>query len=390
MKSTIKNFEVLSTFTNRGANQFSPFTIIISHADADGIVSAGLMSRTLEAIGQSHVVFASMDPTQRMTDDLISEAINNYVPETCEELNLIISDRDICSPHYIAVYGINNVIWCDHHKSSIEKFKSLINQYSESNVISYVTEVSTESGATMVLKAAKDIVEQDILNYDIEKPMALTPHIVEMEQWEKVTALWDTFTWKKGPSDFITQSDIDKAVNLSKASFVLPAPMLFDLVSNGGFEEYYDKIQFTASIYQYKLDKAIEEALDRSTKYTLFNESNKMGVLVSRDVPSQFISLFADHVFETQSDVDYVILVSNGLVSTRVRQSFDFDASAVMVSLGALCYSSGGGHAKAAGCKYKDVKPVYNETPDEDIKFVVNNIFNIIKCSSGYHKEGEL
>lgn len=388
MKLTIKNFEVLTTFTNKRANQFSSFTIIISHADADGIVSAGLMSRTLTAIEQSHVVLTSMDPTQRMTDDLIVEAINNYVPETCEDLKVIISDRDICSPHYIAAYEINNVIWCDHHKSSIEKFRSLIDQYTV-NVRPYITEISTESGATMVLKAAKDIVEQDVLNYDIEKPMALTPHIVEMKQWEKVTALWDTFTWKKGPSDFITQSDIDKAVNLSKASFILPAPMLFDLVTNGGFEEYYDKIQFTASIYQYKLVKAIEEALDRSTKYTLFNESNRMGVLVSRDVPSQFISLFADHVFETQSDIDYVILVSNGLVSTRVRQTFDFDASAVMVSLGALCYSSGGGHAKAAGCKYKDVKPD-NETPDEDIKFIVNNIFNIIKSSSGYHREGEL
>ena len=393
-----QNFEILFKYDIYEGQHTRPFpnhyTAIISHGDADGIVSAALMSKTLSRLYQPHMVIISMDPTQAMTDAMLTEALRN-APFGITHYNIIVCDRDLASPFIIAHNQVHNVVWCDHHKTSIEKFEAVKDSYNTLALKTFLTKDPTESAATVVMRASYQILCNDILEfgYDIKlKPTNIDYLFTPMQRWAKITALWDTFTWKKGPNEeaHITELDIEKATTLSKASYVLPARMLFDLVVREEFEDCYSNLKFAASIYQFRLDKAIEEAIEKSQRFNLFRDADVdgtvIGGLVTKDVPSQYISLFADHIFETMKDVQYVVVISNGLVSTRVQQSCSLDTSAIMKEVGSICGFSGGGHPKAAGCKYKEIPaPVSNETSNEDIFFVMSKITNAIADFTGYH-----
>ena len=400
MNTQKQNFEIIFKYDPyEGQDRPIPnhFTAVISHGDADGIVSAALMSKTLSRLHQPHIVLISMDPTQTMTDTMLTEALHN-APFGITHYNIVVCDRDIASPFIIAHNQVHNVIWCDHHKTSIEKYETVKDSYNTLSIKTFVTKDPTESAATVVLRASHQILCNDILEFksDIElNPIDISGMTSPMQRWAKITALWDTFTWKKGPNEeaHISQLDINKAVTLSKASYILPAGMLFDLVVREEFDDCYSNLKFAASIYQYRLDKAIEEAMEKSQRFNLFDKGDSnltmIGGLVTTDVPSTYISLFADYVFETNSDIDYVVVISNGLVSTRVRQACSLDTSAVMKALGSICGFSGGGHPKAAGCKYKELPQVQsNETPNEDVFYIMDKIISIIKDTVGYECTG--
>lgn len=351
-------------------------TAVISHGDADGIVSAAIISRKLIKQRIPHIVMISMDPTSEMTQEMIEQSMAIMSRDNdIQECDIYIADRDIHSLEYNFPIKISNLIWCDHHKTNIEKF---MEKEDKGNVKYFLTLDSTESGATMAYRAIKE-----------EMP---AEEFYGVEDWAKITALWDTFTWKKGPKEEtgVTALDIEKAEILSKASYTLPAGYLYNLVVLTPMNRCMQTLKIAADIYQFKLNKAIKDAEAKSFRFNLYKESKeKIGGLVTTDISPEFISLFADAMFNAHPDVDYVVTLGNGLVSTRVRQSCDLDTSAVMKALGTKFGFSGGGHQKAAGCKYKDVlQPQAPITPMNDLFTVMGSIVEIIKDSTGYECYG--
>lgn len=355
-----KEIEILAKNLNCNDREVS---VVISHGDADGIVSASIISKALELIGRAHIVLISLNPTTEMTDKMMEEA-KLYTGEA--KLNYLILDRNICT-----LPCDSQVIWCDHHKTNIDSFMEKFGESLSVNTLAYLTRTPSESGATVSFMAAKDIVGTTNASIDLFKTS-----FDNLEEWVKITALWDTFTWKKGPVNGVTELDIEKAVTLSKASYVLPAKMLFNSVKEMRFTDYYDNLKFAASIYQFNLDEAIEEAKAKSKEIILCSKSGvKVKALITRDIEPTYVSLFADNIFENNKDIECVVAVSKGLLSTRVSQTSKMDASSLMIMVGKLCGFSGGGHIKAAGCKYKEIKEVtVDETTDEDLQFVIDTL----------------
>lgn len=330
----------------------SEYSIIVTHGDLDGIVSSALVSIGLkEAFKMNHIIMSSLDPTSKTTEELIVEAM-----KLIDKFSGIvyILDRDIARPEFINTCG-RYIHWLDHHKTSIEKY--LENRDAYNNVEEYLTSNPTESGATMAYELMLDLFSYQNEEIDERTNSCLS-------RWAELTALWDTFSWKKDPKS----DEAHKAKKLAYASYTLTPSMLYDIIMEGTVDDY--RITFASEIYRSKFVDACTTAL-MSGKTCSMKGYNFM---VLTDVAPEFISMVADYSFDTYENMDVVLCIGNGLVSSRVNQKSDFDASSLMKQLGAKFGFSGGGHVKAAGCKYKELSSNVNE----DKKMILDTIRGIL------------
>lgn len=329
------------------------YSIIVTHGDLDGIVSSALVSIGLkDAFKMNHIIMSSLDPTAQMTENLILEA-NKLVDKFSGIIYIL--DRDIARPEFLNTYG-RYVHWLDHHKTSIEKFLGNRDAYAD-NVEEYLTDNPTESGATMAYELMLDL-----FSYQNEEIDERTNS--RLSRWAELTALWDTFTWKKDPKS----DDSRIAKKLAFASYTLTPSILYDFVDTAFVMD--PQLRFAADIYKSKFTDACNSALMNGRVCNL--KGYEFTVLT--DVEPEFISMVADYCFDRYQSTDVVLCIGNGLVSTRVRQESDFDASNLMKQLGAKYGFSGGGHVKAAGCKYKDAS--INSV--EDRKDILDTIRGIL------------
>lgn len=309
------------------------YSIIVTHGDLDGVVSASLISEGLKsAFMTNHIIMSSLDPTAKMTEDLILKASENV--EKFSGIVYIV-DRDIYNPEFKDIYPIQHTHWIDHHKSSIEKYLSNRDAYNE--VEEYLTSNPSESAATLAYELMLDLFSYQNIDIDERTKSRLS-------RWAELTALWDTFTWKKDPNS----DDSKIAKKLAFASYTLTPAMLYEFA----ISEFVmnPQLRFAADIYKNKFTDACNSALMNGRVCNM--KGYEFTVLT--DVEPEFISMVADYCFDKYKSTDVVLCIGNGLVSTRVRQESDFDASNLMKQLGAKFGFSGGGHVKAAGCKYKE------------------------------------
>lgn len=308
------------------------YSIIVTHGDLDGIVSASLISEGLKsAFMTNHIIMSSLDPTAKMTEDLILKASENV--EKFSGIVYIV-DRDIARPEFLNTYA-THTHWIDHHKTSIEKYLSSRDAYN--NIEEYLTSNPTESAATLAYELMLDLFSYQ--NTDIDERTKS-----RLSRWAELTTLWDTFTWKKDPKS----DDSRIAKKLAFASYTLTPSMLYEFVDKAFVMD--PQLRFAADIYKSKFTDACTTALMSGKVCNM--KGYEFTVLT--DVEPEFISMISDYCFDKYKTTDVVLCIGNGLVSTRVRQESDFDASSLMKQLGAKFGFSGGGHVKAAGCKYKE------------------------------------
>lgn len=310
----------------------SEYSIIVTHGDLDGIVSSALVSIGLkDAFKMNHIIMSSLDPTSKTTEELIVEAM-----KLIDKFSgiIYILDRDIARPEFLNTYG-RCVHWLDHHKTSIEKY--LENRDAYNDVEEYLTSNPTESGATMAYELMLDL-----FSYQNEEIDERTKS--RLSRWAELTALWDTFTWKKDPKS----DDSRIAKKLAFASYTLTPALLHEFVVSEFVMN--PQLKFAADIYRSRFIDACTTALMSGKVCNM--KGYEFTVLT--DVEPEFISMVADYCFDKYQSTDVVLCIGGGLVSTRVRQTTDFDASSLMKQLGSKYGFSGGGHVKAAGCKYKE------------------------------------
>lgn len=332
-------------------NEEKPYSIVVTHGDLDGITSATIVSVGLNAYKRNHIILSSLDPTAKTTEEMILEAHKLVDGNVCGVIYIL--DRDIYNPEFKDTYEIHHTHWADHHKTSIEKYLPRRREYMPfiSTHLTDSPELAGVNGAKRIAWELLDLAEIDTMD-------------AKFDEWIKLVALWDTFSWKKDPKS----DEARKAKKLAYASYILTPSMLYDIIMEGTVDDY--RITFASEIYRSKFVDACTTAL-MSGKTCSMKGYNFM---VLTDVVPEFISMIADYCFDTYENMDVVLCIGNGLVSTRVRQESDFDASNLMKQLGSKYGFSGGGHVKAAGCKYKEV--AINSA--EDRKDILDTIRGIL------------
>lgn len=335
--------------------------IILSHADLDGIASSFLIGDFLEKRTNVNMINAiCMDPTQKATDEMLEQIYSSIENKEESNIRVIIADRDIASKEVLEKSNIKEVFWLDHHISSINKYNINKEDYKGIKIYEFLTNETHYSAASMVSYFLSQTFKHNFfsgkLNINVNNYQEMLEFIMNSNySLSHLVALWDTFTWKQKelPQGY-NEEDRKNCLILAKASYIIPAKFLYDLMSSNNLEELLPKLKFASDIFDYKFNDMYEKTKETRVRTWFGTETKKIKVLAVADLKSEYISLYADKVFE-EEDIDVVVVVNNnGLISCRASQKTDFDVSKLMQKFGNIIGFSGGGHKKAAGCRYKE------------------------------------
>lgn len=300
-------------------------SVIVSHGDLDGIASAFIIAQAMDKIGKGYIINVDLNPTQAKTNELVREAL--FVIGGASNGEVIISDRDICSPDI--QYMCKNIVWLDHHITSINEF-NCNNDYDLSRVRIYLTRESNEAGVTMAYQYYKDTVgeENDALSNIVAN-----------------TACWDTFSWKELEKD---SAERKAAIIYGYAAYRCDPATLFMVLGYPREGRAYT-LKTLARLYDEQRLNAVVEAQKGAREFSM--GSSIKGVIV-KDVEPQFISMVSDAFIE--DGVDIVLTFNGELLSARASKHCNVHLGNAMKYIANQCGNDGGGHAKAAGCKIGD------------------------------------
>lgn len=299
-------------------------SVIVSHGDLDGVASAFIIAQAMEKVGKGYIINVDLNPTQAKTDELVKEALY----EICGDSNgeVIIADRDICTSDVQDI--CTSIVWLDHHITSINKFNcNGENEYDLTRVKTYLTTESTEAGVTMAYQYYKDIVGEK--NESLENIVSNT-------------ATWDTFSWKDLEADSPERA---AAIIYGYASYMCDPATLFSVLGYPREGRAYT-MKTLARLYDEKRLNAIVEAQKGASEFKM--KGSIKGIIVN-DVEPQFISMVSDSFIEDGADI--VLVFNDELLSARAAKHCNVHLGNAMKYIGEQCGNTGGGHAKAAGCK---------------------------------------
>lgn len=368
----------IETMRNIIRNKNKELYVIISHADLDGIASSFLLGNFLEKETDLNMInVVCMDPTQKATNEMLEEVCKSIKKENFD-IKVIIADRDIASKEVLNKNKIKEIFWLDHHITNINNYKLNKDDYKDIKVYEFLTEESYLSATSMVYYCLLYMIEHNIITLpfnfsDDKKKEIVASHTFPLDD---LVPLWDTFTWKqKVLPKYYNELDRKECLILAKASYILPAKLMYDVFSNNNFEDLLPKLEFASNIFCYNFNEVYKNAKAKGKEIVFELEKEKVKALVVTDLKSEYISLFADKIFE-ETDIDVVIAInSNGLISCRASQKTEFDVSKLMQKFGNFIGFSGGGHKKAAGCRYKEFKdPTISE---KELKDILINLYRV-------------
>lgn len=331
-------------YDTRGKYNDSPKVVILTHGDADGLVSALVVKlfEELQDRRKTFLIMSSMDVTLEQTDKTFSY-ICNYT-QLGKRDKVYILDRPIPSLEWLKMQYLShtNVINIDHHLTNhpdIYKDESCC-----SNIIySWDDKVSA---AYLTLEWFKQFVEKEEKYkkmYDRLKPLV------------EATSCWDIFSWKSLGS---SQEEIllkKRALSINSAEKILGGEAFYNFISKRtNSDRYIDEI-FN---YFYLLDEAYTLKLDsiftyaKRVIYDFPFKKYKFGILYGID--GDYQSIIADKIFmDKKLNYDIVAFLNvYGTVSFRSKN--DVDVSIIAKKLGEVLGHSGGGHKNASGCRIFD------------------------------------
>lgn len=299
-------------------------SVIISHADLDGIASAFVIAQAMERVGKGYIINVDINPTQARTDELTREAL--YVIGGDSNDEVVIADRDICSSD---IQGIcTSIIWLDHHITSINKFNySGEDEYNLTRVRTYLTTESNEAGVTMAYNYYKDVTG--------ERNEALENIVANV-------ACWDTFSWKE-----LDEKSAERraAIIYGYASYRCDPATLFRVLRYPREVRVYT-LKILAHLYDEKRIAAVIQAQKGASEFKM--KGSIKGVIIT-NVEPQFISTVSDAFIGDGADI--VLTVNGELLSARASKHCSVHLGDAMKYIGEQCGNAGGGHAKAAGCQ---------------------------------------
>ena len=350
--------------------------MILSHTDADGVVSAlvnKLFSRYYtKELSPNVLTLGATAPGSTTTMSMfkfgLSVCMNNYGKGfSNDELIIVVCDRDFFTVkdyQYIKDnYGKYTkrlrFICMDHHATNI-----LINgEYDEilktsKDIQMNIKTDNMHAGCNLSLEFWKELVEKysGVAGRHDDNIVSF----VDVEKLVECTRNWDTFIWRD-----MNKEDQEHALQINSMNGVFGPKLMFtNLLSstmnliNSEFIDVFDSIKqlriLAKDINEQKIQTSIDNNLwqMRTEVANLGSDVIKFGILFGVDVEVQ--SMFAQKVFEMDKyyDLDVIAFINYyGTVSVRIRDGREniINGSELGKFAEKMFGTSGGGHANACG-----------------------------------------
>lgn len=352
--------------------------IILTHADADGLVSAFQVRHMLklrryhnhgEDYPGHYIIISSLKAQPEETDRMLGTAckyLKTKIEDLTENDHIWILDRPTFTDEVVARIP-KNVFYtaCDHHESSLKRHQDIANlfTFSQTNLKDGID----NCGASLVSEYVKDFI------YDIEEwrdPIYKTVTIKEINALSyiaQITNDWDTFRWKTlDPKD----SRIERAMAIQACDKVLGEVLTWNELCRAWKDDdanrndeawfwdvfYNQTARMASSIFESRLnDQKImcDYSVDKNIRTcTLHGKVYRIAFMYGME---EFQSMLSQHIFETHPIVDAVIWMNfSGTISIRTSDETDIKANDLAIAIGEGNGFSGGGHPKAAGGRILD------------------------------------
>lgn len=359
-------------------------TMIISHADADGVVSAfinTMFAPLYTTMNSNILVLGSIAPGSDSTMSTFKYGLAKCIEYfgkgfSADDFRIIICDRDFFTVDqykYIrdnyGIYTKNLKFYCiDHHATNKlidenSEFKTLL--HDNLDIHMWIDITKDWSGANLSLDMWKDDVETYGLFENRRKLYGLS--FDRFEKLVEATKNWDTFTWRDMP-----EKDQIEAQELNSLCSILGAKSMFDLLmSHAESEDIFKSIVDVRKLCYSSMQNKLQDCLD-SNLWRMNTEVANLGDQLIKlaylfGIDAEYQSMFAQRIFEMDKyyDVDVVAFVNYyGTVSVRIREGKEtiVNGSELATYARDKFGTSGGGHPNACGFTID-----YNETRKKEL-----------------------
>lgn len=334
--------------TKNGREQIDKKRIVLTHDDADGLMSAVVLQKLGRADGGQWRIIASVNPTSRETDEMLLRADKEW--EVSKEDIVFVIDREIFGKELQENFKGKKIIYIDHHIPN--KVQNLRND------IVFIWD-KNESGATLSLKYFK-LFPQEMGEISSKK-------VKEIERIAQSVKLWDTFQWTK--LDTSVQEDkvrYNEVFQINSLEKMFGKKYFYTMMMKDNDESIWKKSKLAYEIFLYEYEEYKENGFPYEKDFEY--KGNKIRLYFNFD--SRFQSLYSYELFKN-TDLDIVIYANlNGTVSIRNRPGTD--STDLASELGRLNGYSGGGHKNATGCRIIDLEMIRDQIVNRILKTIAN------------------
>lgn len=320
---------------------------IISHADADGIISAVVATEAAKtlSLGDADIItICEPAPNKDVTLNYLSDIISLY-GEKYSEITFAITDRDFISYEDMVMLegrmkelDINHsFIVADHHATN-----TLLNDVRFNNRVCKILKCTKEdSGATL----AYDFAHSEI------RVNGLESNLSKLESLVNATRDWDTFLWK----ELENNARVENALRISSLG-ALPPKALFTKIMNllddtkvvDVLEELIPLMDTLHEIHEANVQNAFD------TANVEIEVAGNVTYAIICGIDFKYQSMVANKLFESEDyqHVNVVFFINAiGTISMRVKGEYSqiFNGSIAAKELGESFGFSGGGHPNASG-----------------------------------------
>lgn len=401
--------------------------IVLTHADADGLVSAFQIKKYIEwchhyddNVPEDYIIISSLKAQPEETDKMLRTACK-YMKINISDLDdndhIFVLDRPTFTKDMLNTLS-KDVYYtaCDHHESSIPYHKEVA-EYFESWVC-YLEDGLDNCGASLSNEFIRD---------EIESLKKMFPEINLEDDIEalyyiaQITNDWDTFRWKhlqdtvdqaldnvdSKQSHAVTyqfkylpaQQRIKNAQAIQACDKILGEVMTWNSLNeswnkhdevwrNEEYEksdwfwlEFYERYAKIASeIFNNRLNdqKIICDYIvtDKIRTCTLHGRAYRICFMFGME---EFQSMLSQYIFEEHPIVDAVIWMNNsGTISIRTSDKTDIKSNDLAIAIGTANGFSGGGHPKAAGGRVKNYTEIQADLLNRVVKGLIEFGFEYI------------
>ena len=301
-------------YDTRLKSEEAPKVIILTHGDADGLVSAMIVKsfEEMENKNKTFLIMSSMDVTSEQTDKTF-----DYI---CKYTSLGSQDRV-----YILDTLYKDECCCE-------------------NIFFHWND--KWSAAYLTLEWFKPLVEKEDCYKNLYK---------KLEDLAIATSYWDIFTWKNlgnSPEEVLLKK---RALSINSAEKILGSEAFYKFItkklsSKNYTEEVFDYFFLLDEAYSLKINNLYDFAKRVISDFDF--RGYKLGVIYG--IEGDYQSIIGDKILvDKKLNYDAVAFLNvYGTVSFRSKD--DVDVSEIAQKLGMLVGYSGGGHKHAAGCRICD------------------------------------
>ncbi len=321
--------------------------IVITHDDADGLMSAVVLQKFGKVEDGRWGVIASASPTTHETDAMLQRA--DSIWGVSQGDTIFIVDREMLSEKMQKRFKGIDIVYIDHH---------LTNKNNDfGSDVTFIWD-ENESGATLSLKYFK-LFPQKMKEISKEK-------LEGIERIAQSVRLWDIFKWTELNISIPEEKILyEGAFEINSLEKIFGRKYFYKMMMEDSIETIEKKSKMAYEIFS----NEYEEYKVSGTPYR--KEFQYMGhkIRIYCGFDFRFQSLYSYELFKN-TDLDAVIYVNlDGSVSIRNR--IGTDSTYLASELGRLSGFSGGGHKNATGCRIMDF--------DRIREFLVNSIIDSIK-----------